>query len=111
MGFTPQVVTGVWVGFDSQKSIGPGETGARTALPIWLNYMKEAVKKYPETDFTIPNGIAFVTIDANNGKLVSPKASTAIKEAFIDGTQPTELDDSDLSGAEIQSDFFKEDKE
>ncbi|MEK6579919.1 MAG: transglycosylase domain-containing protein, partial [Bdellovibrionota bacterium] len=50
MGFTPQVVTGAWVGYDSQKSIGSNETGARAALPIWLNFMREAVKPYPESD-------------------------------------------------------------
>ena len=47
LGFTPNIATGVYVGFDDHKSIGKKETGARAALPIWVSYMKEAVKKYP----------------------------------------------------------------
>lgn len=112
MGFTPNVVTGVWVGFDSQKSIGPNETGARVALPIWLSYMKEAVKPYPESEFTVPPGVVYASIDPNTGKLASPNSSSAIKEAFIEGTQPTAAgSQSSGSPAESQSDFFKEDRE
>ena len=111
MGFTPHVVTGVWVGFDNQKSIGPLETGARAALPIWLSFMQSAVKNYPETDFTIPPGVVFATIDPTTGKLASPNSSTAIKEAFIEGTQPTETGGQTSSPSESQSEFFKEDTE
>lgn len=111
MGFTPHVVTGVWVGFDNQKSIGPLETGARAALPIWLSFMQSAVKNYPETDFTIPPGVVFATIDPTTGKLASPNSSTAVKEAFIEGTQPTETGGQTSSPSESQSEFFKEDTE
>lgn len=111
MGFTPNVVTGVWVGFDSQKSIGPGETGARVALPIWLNFMKEAVKSFPESDFIVPPGVSFANIDATTGKLAAPNSSSAIKEAFIEGTQPTEAGDKESHSSEAQSDFLKEDQE
>jgi penicillin-binding protein 1A len=111
LGFTPDVVTGVWVGFDSQKSIGQGETGAKTALPIWLNYMKEAVKAYPDGDFKVPPGVVFANIDSNTGKLAAPSSTSAIKEAFIEGTQPTESSESGSTSTETQSDFFKEDRE
>ncbi len=111
MGFTPQVVTGVWVGFDNQKSIGPLETGARAALPIWLSFMKEAIKSYPEADFIVPPGVVFASIDATSGKLASPNSSTAIKEAFVEGTQPTETVGTGPMKSESQSDFFKEDQE
>jgi penicillin-binding protein 1A len=111
MGFTPHVVTGVWVGFDNQKSIGPVETGARAALPIWLSFMREAVKNYPDTDFTIPPGVVFASIDAATGKLASPNSSEAIKEAFIEGTQPTETSSPSGNTSESQSEFFKEDIE
>ncbi len=111
IGFTPGVITGVWVGFDTQKGIGPGETGARAALPIWLSYMKEAVKNYPDEDFSVPAGVAFATIDPISGKLAPPNSSSAIKEAFIEGTEPTEVSDTDSSGSEVQSDFFKEDRD
>ncbi|MEO5970579.1 MAG: PBP1A family penicillin-binding protein [Bdellovibrionia bacterium] len=111
VGFTPNVVTGVWVGFDNSKSIGPGETGAHAALPIWLNFMKTAVKTFPDIDFPVPPGIVFASIDANTGKLAAPNSSAAIKEAFVEGTQPTETSSSNSSSSESQTDFFKEDKE
>jgi penicillin-binding protein 1A len=111
MGFTPNVVTGVWVGFDnSQKSIGPGETGARAALPIWLSFMREAVKNYPETDFPIPPGVVFATIHPQTGKLVPPNTPNAIKEAFIEGTEPTERSGPGDS-ADSAGEFLKEDIE
>ena len=111
MGFTPHIVTGVWVGYDSQRSIGPGETGARAALPIWLNYMKEAVKSYPDADFNVPSGIVFANIDSNTGKLAPANSSSAIREAFIEGTQPTEMGGASSESTETQTDFFKEDRE
>ncbi|MGK5082203.1 PBP1A family penicillin-binding protein [Bdellovibrionota bacterium FG-1] len=111
MGFTPHVVTGVWVGFDSQKTIGHNETGARAALPIWLSFMREVVKRYPDVDFVIPPGVVFASVDSTSGKLVSSNSSQAIREAFIEGTQPTEASVSTGSPAESQSEFFKEDVE
>jgi penicillin-binding protein 1A len=111
MGFTTHVVTGVWVGFDNQKSIGRLETGARAALPIWLSFMREAVKPYPANDFTIPPGVTFATIDATSGKLSSSNSSNSIKEAFIEGTEPTEMSNSPTTGSQNQTDFFKEDTE
>lgn len=111
LGFTPHVVTGAWVGFDSQKSIGPGETGAKAALPIWLGVMKEAVKAYPNEDFAIPPGIVFASLDPGTGKLAQPNSSKAIKEAFIDGSQPTEVSTGTASVPDSQSNFLKEDIE
>lgn len=113
MGFTPHVVTGVWVGYDNLKPIGKGETGARAALPIWLAYMKDAVQGYPQAEFNVPPGVAFASIDAQTGKLAPPNSSRSIQEAFIEGTQPA----GDVSGSgdpsenqpESQGDFFKED--
>ena len=111
IGFTPYIVTGVWVGFDAQKTIGQGETGAKVALPIWLNFMKEAVKDSVDADFTMPPGVVFSTIDAQTGKLTSPNSSSAIKEAFIAGTEPNEFNASSRSSSEDQGDFFTEDRE
>lgn len=113
MGFTPNIVTGVWVGYDGQKPIGTNETGAKAALPIWLDFMKEAVKDIPEIDFPVPPGVVFASIHPQTGKLVPPNASFAIKEAFVEGTEPKDL--GDRSGttqpARSTSDFLKEDIE
>jgi penicillin-binding protein 1A len=111
MGFTPNVVTGVWVGFDNQKPIGKNETGARAALPIWLSFMKEAVKNYPDSDFIIPAGVTFASIDAQSGKLAPANSSRAIKEAFIEGTEPKQAADPSSGDTGTPGDFFKEDSE
>jgi penicillin-binding protein 1A len=111
MGFTPNVVTGVWVGFDNQKPIGRNETGARAALPIWLSFMKEAVKNYPDVEFPIPPGVTFASIDAQSGKLAPANSSRAIKQAFILGTEPKQSTDTNDNSPDTQGDFFKEDIE
>lgn len=98
MGFTPQLVTGTWVGFDGQKTITPKATGASVALPIWLDFMKEAVKGYPPADFTPPKGVVFVAIDGKTGKKVSPKAPGAILEVFVEGTEPGAAGGAALAG-------------
>lgn len=88
LGFTANIVTGVWVGFDAQRTIVAKATGASAALPIWIDYMKEANKPYPVTDFPVPKGISFVTIDNKSGKRVNPKAPNSVLEAFVEGTEP-----------------------
>lgn len=89
MGFTPQLVTGVWVGFDTQKSLGPKSTGAMVALPIWMDYMKEAVKLYTPDDFLVPPGVSLVYIDPKTGRACSPNKPNAVKEAYISGSEPS----------------------
>ncbi len=112
MGFTPRLVTGVWVGFDNQKAIGPGETGAKAALPIWLSYMIEATKSDPaDEDFATPPGIVFASIDPVTGKLAPSHSSSAIREAFIEGTEPLESGGKNVPSAQSQSEFLKEDIE
>lgn len=86
IGFSPRVVTGVWVGYDDQRSMGHGETGASTALPIWTRYMQNVLRDYPNEDFAIPDGITFVSIDSKTGK--RSESPRSIKEAFIAGTEP-----------------------
>ena len=106
VGFTPQVATGVWVGFDSEKTLGPGEVGGRTALPIWLEYMKTVHKDLPVASFPVPQGIVFANIDAQTGKLASAASTTVINQAFIQGTEPKELSGSPQKD---DPDFYKED--
>lgn len=89
IGFSPYVVTGVWVGFDDQQlSLGQGETGASVALPIWINFMREANIYYPADDFPVPAGITFVPIDVNTGQVLRDGNPEAHKVAFISGTEP-----------------------
>lgn len=91
IGFTPDLVAGVWVGFDDNAPLGPGETGGRAAIPIWLSFMTEAVKDTPKTDFIAPAGIVFAFVDPVTKKLADPNSETASYEPFIAGTEPTEM--------------------
>lgn len=105
IGYTPQISTGVWVGFDQEKTLGVGEVGGRVALPIWVEYMKEAHKNIPETSFAIPAGIVFVSIDNTSGKLPSASTKNVIRQAFREGTEPT----VESSRKDEEIDFYKQD--
>ena len=91
MGYSPQIVTGVWVGFDEHKTLGKRETGARAACPIWIDFMKVALKELPPDNFTVPPGIVFANIDAKTGLLAGPQSEKTIFECFKEGTVPTEV--------------------
>jgi len=90
MGFTPQVLTGVWTGRDTPTSMGRRETGARAALPTWLAAMKAFHKGKPKKDFQPPAGIEWVAIDPKTGLLPGPDSEDIYLEAFRAGTAPTE---------------------
>jgi penicillin-binding protein 1A len=91
VGFDPNITIGVWVGLDEKKPLGPAETGAVAALPIWMDVMRfyidnRADRKNPPT-FEPPGNIVFMTVD-RAGNPVPADAPGAITEAFIAGTQP-----------------------
>ncbi len=93
IGYTPSLVTGVWVGYDDQTSIGYRETGARAALPIWLAFMKKANDDRPPEDFVPPEGILFKQIDPRNGLLSTENCRQSVLEAFLPGTEPRQYCD------------------
>ncbi len=107
IGYTPQYVTGVWVGFDKEMSLGTGEAGGRTALPIWLEYMKNLHQNIPPTSFNSPEGIVFANIDKKTGKLASSRSKEVVNQAFLAGTEPKELSES--TSTKEEADFYKED--
>ncbi len=72
VGFSPEVVTGTWIGRKDKKSLGRRETGSKVACPIWTNYMKATLPYLTRTDYDIPDGIAFVPVDRNTGEIVTP---------------------------------------
>jgi len=90
MGYTPQVLTGVWTGRDTPTPMGRRETGARAALPTWLQAMKAFHKGKPVKDFQPPEGIEWVTIDTKTGLLPGDDSEYISLEAFRAGTAPTE---------------------
>jgi len=89
VGFTPELLTVVWVGFDDNQPVGL--SGARAALPIWTQFMKTALAGRASVAFAVPPGITFVDIDAQTGKLATPNCPKVISESFIAGTEPREL--------------------
>ena len=92
VGYSPSLVTGVRVGYDeNRKSIGYRETGGRAALPIWVDYMEEALKDTPIEEFPVPTGISFVQIDPKTGLLAAPQCGEAFTEVFKKGTEPKEF--------------------
>jgi penicillin-binding protein 1A len=102
VGYTPQLVGCVWVGYDDmKKSLGRGEVGGRAAAPIWANFMRDTLAGEPVEDFPVPEGIVKLPIDPASGLLVHDEPTTIfgllqhtetpkVYEFFKEGTQPTE---------------------
>ncbi|BDV44531.1 penicillin-binding protein 1A [Geotalea uraniireducens] len=99
IGYVPQLVTGVWVGYDQERSLGAGGSGGQAAAPIWTEFMKQAVARLPVKNFTAPSDITFATIDPQTGKLARDGAPGAIVEGFAAGTEPKSYD-SDAPAAD-----------
>jgi penicillin-binding protein 1A len=107
IGGAPNLVTGIYVGFDDRRSLGETESGAHAALPIWINFMQKALKPLPVMAFTIPEGITFVKVDPATGLLEDgqeEQASTV--ELFTKGSEPTQTTQRRLDPI----DFYKLDQ-
>jgi penicillin-binding protein 1A len=90
VGMTPELVAGVWIGFDDHAPLGPRETGAGAALPGWLAFMQAAVGDRPAVDFPAPAGVEFARVDQATGLLAGPGQAEAPLVPFLAGTAPTE---------------------
>jgi penicillin-binding protein 1A len=90
IGYTPSLLTGVWVGFDDKTSLGPNETGARAALPIWISFMGQALRNIPNEAFKPPQGITLIKVNIETGQPSDGSSQETITEAFIEGTIPKE---------------------
>ena len=90
-GYSTEVAAVVWVGYDDGKALGAGETGAQTALPAWIEFMKVAHDKKPSSDFPRPAGVVTVRIDKKTGKLPPEGDEDVMDEVFLAGTEPTEV--------------------
>jgi penicillin-binding protein 1A len=88
IGYTPTLVSGVWVGYDDQRSLGPKATGSRAALPIWLEFMKNAHQGQEPVDFSAPDSIIYRNIDPRTGLLSTERCRSSLREAFLPGTEP-----------------------
>ena len=88
VGFTPELLTVVWVGLDDNQPIGL--SGAQAALPIWTTFMTRALAGHTSQAFEVPEGIVLVDIDKDTGKLATPACPKVFRESFLAGTEPTE---------------------
>lgn len=90
IGFSPDMVVGVFAGFDEPRTLGSGETGSSVTVPIFKDFMEAALEDTPPTPFRVPPGIRQVRINAETGARAAPGDERVIWEAFTAGTEPTD---------------------
>ncbi len=99
VGFVPQMVTSVWMGFDEDRTLGRNEGGGVASAPIWLDYMLKATSEMPKEEFAVPKGIVQVQVDAETGDVPTARSKKRYLEYFAEGTAPgTPATDSKSSG-------------
>jgi penicillin-binding protein 1B len=91
VGYSSRLLAVVWVGFDGHEPLGL--SGAEAALPIWAEFMRQALAAYPAPAFAVPPGIAVAAIDPTNGRLAGPYCPVVAREVFIAGTEPDPCDE------------------
>ncbi len=89
VGFTPELLAVVWVGFDDNQPLGL--SGTQAAVPIWASFMIKALAGRANVPFEAPEGISFVEIDRDTGKAATPTCPRIANEAFLAGTEPLEI--------------------
>ncbi len=102
-GFNPDVATVAWLGFDNSQPLGDGESGARAALPMWINYMAKALEGVPERDMDPPAGLVSVKIDPQTGQLTGSENRNAIFEVFRADALPKQSSDDVFTGTPGES--------
>lgn len=88
IGFSPTIVTGVWVGLDHHGTLGDKETGGKAALPLWIHFMEQVLRGQPYHDFALPEGVVKVHMDAKSGLLAPENCADAQWAVFKRGTEP-----------------------
>ena len=99
IGYTPSLLTSVWVGFDDKTSLGKDETGARAALPIWVSFMSQALKDTSIEGFKVPEGITLVKVNIETGLRSDGGPQETVMEAFVEGSAPAEKEDHEKEGS------------
>jgi penicillin-binding protein 1A len=93
IGYVPQLVAGVWVGYDQERSLGAGGSGGQAAAPIWTGFMSQALANIPQQPFVPPPDVSFVSINPRTGLLARQGEPNSIMECFESGTEPKEYDE------------------
>jgi penicillin-binding protein 1B len=87
VGYSPDYVVGVWVGFDDGRSLGLNAAGA--AIPVWVAIMRRILDAYGTAHFPVPAGVVFRDVDRRSGLLATAACPDSVHEAFVSGTEPT----------------------
>jgi len=90
IGYTPDIATGVWVGYDDNRELGHHQTGGKAAAPIWAAFMREALKDVPNSQFQQPGAVTARMIDKRTGLLANQWCRDNISEMFVAGMEPNE---------------------
>lgn len=99
VGFVPQLVAGVWVGYDQERSLGAGGSGGQAAAPIWTEFMQRGLATVPVQGFAPPENVTFARINPRTGRLAREGSEGSTMECFVAGTEPTAYDgDAGKSG-------------
>lgn len=88
-GYNQALVASVWVGFDQERSLGEGEEGSKTAVPIWVHFMREALRTVPQRDRPMPQGLVQLPISPYSGQVITAESPEAIYETFMVDKLPT----------------------
>jgi penicillin-binding protein 1A len=99
VGYVPQLVAGVWVGYDQEKSLGAGGSGGQAAAPIWTEFMQRAVAGISVQSFVPPADVTFALINSSTGRLTRSGAEGSVQECFITGTEPKSYDEETVRPA------------
>jgi penicillin-binding protein 1A len=92
VGYVPQLVAGVWVGYDQEKSLGAGGSGGQAAAPIWTEFMQRALSGVAVQSFAPPANVTFALINPRTGRLAKEGSDGSVMECFVSGTEPTSYD-------------------
>jgi penicillin-binding protein 1A len=93
VGYVPQLVAGVWVGYDQERSLGSGGSGGQAAAPIWTEFMQRAVAGMPVQSFVPPSDITYAYINPRTGRLARSGSAGGVQECFVAGTEPQGYDE------------------
>ncbi|MHA1540196.1 MAG: penicillin-binding protein 1A, partial [Alphaproteobacteria bacterium] len=108
VGFTPDLVVGVYVGYDTPKPMGRRETGGSTAAPIFKQFMQRALRGKEAIPFRVPSDVEFVRVNRLKGLRTEPSDKMAVMEAFKPGTAPTKWLNDDADDADLLSEGIEE---
>jgi len=92
IGYTPSLVSGVWVGYDTKRSLGPHESSATLAVPIWTRFMQQVIKGLPDEAIPAPDNVVPVLVNYASGLATTSDDRGAIVDFFLRGTEPRRVE-------------------